>query len=132
MRILFKVCFCVISILHPNVCFFLFENWLFQSLSKCISRTVLRNHLAFKISLDIAFSCSKVAGKTTCKVKLCKGLSVSANQEVHWDSGGSQHFQSSKDKILPLLFEVNKIDYFPSKRSYFLYRKLLMNFFVGF
>lgn len=117
MRILPKVCFCVISILHPNICFFLFENRLFQSLFKCISRTVPRNHLTFKISLEIAFSYSKVAGKT-----MYKGLCVSGNQEVYWDSGGSQHFQSSWDKILPLLFEVNKIGYFPS-------RKLLVNFF---
>lgn len=116
MRILPKVCFCVISVLHPNVCFFLFENRLFQFLFKRISRIVLRNHLTFKISLEVAFSYSKVAGKT-----MYKGLCVSGNQEVYRDSGGSQHFQSSWDKKLPLLFEVNKIDYFPS-------RKLLVNF----
>lgn len=112
MRILPKVCYCVISILHPNICFFLFENRLFQSLFKCISRTVLRNHLTFKISLETAFSYSKVAGETMYK-RLC----VSGNQEVHWDSGGSQHFQSSWDKILPLLFEVNKIDYFSFQKA---------------
>lgn len=120
MRILPKVCFCVISVLHPNVCFFLFEHRLFQFLFKRISRIVLRNHLTFKISLEVAFSYSKVAGKT-----MYKGLCVSGNQEVYRDSGGSQHFQSSWDKKLPLLFEVNKIDYLPS-------RKLLVNFFVGF
>lgn len=120
MRILPKVCFCFISVLHPNICSFLFGNRLFQFLFKCISRTVLRNHLTFKISLEVAFSYSKVAGKT-----MYKGLCVSGNQEVYRDSGGSQHFQSSWDKKLPLLFEVNKIDYFLS-------RKLLVNFFVGF
>lgn len=90
MRILPKVCFCVISVLHPNVCFFLFEYRLFQFLFKRISRIVLRNHLTFKISLEVAFSYSKVAGKT-----MYKGLCVSGNQELY----GIQRATSTSSQV---------------------------------